>query len=189
MAINSGNVVDRVKLCWGHLRNWQRLKIVQESKKWLEKTNASFVPTTFIAYDKETPVGMIEFIPQKQMKKYRLCPCRASPEPKSIEDRYSLGKKLSTRSMVWVQLVEWRVESTRWPVSAEWSANSTVSASLSSPMNITLGACRNAFFSPSLKENVSAPTSRWVTKLFLCEIIHAPLGAWHPRMDENSVWC
>lgn len=92
-AINSNNLVDRIKLCWGHLKNWKRLKIVQQSKEWLERTNASFTPTTFIAYINEAPVGMIEFIPQKLMKKVGLCPCRANPEKKEIESRYILGKE------------------------------------------------------------------------------------------------
>jgi len=92
-AIDSNNLVDRIKLCWGHLKNWKRLKIVQQSKEWLERTNAEFKPTTFIAYIDETPVGMIEFIPQKLMKKVGLCPCRANPEKSEIESRYILGKE------------------------------------------------------------------------------------------------
>jgi len=92
-AINSSNLVDRIKLCWGHLKNWKRLKIVQQSKEWLERTNTLFTPTTFIAYVNEAPAGMIEFIPQKLMRKAGLCPCRANPEKMEIESRYILGEE------------------------------------------------------------------------------------------------
>jgi ribosomal protein S18 acetylase RimI-like enzyme len=93
LAINSNNVFDRLKLCWGHLEDWQNSEIVQKSKEWLEKTNMLFTPTTFIAYMKEKPVGMIEFVPQKLMKKVGLCPCRANPEKGEVESRYVLGKE------------------------------------------------------------------------------------------------
>ena len=93
LAINAENIFDRIKLCWGHLKDWQHLQIVQKSKEWLEKTNASFTPTTFIVYINEAPVGMIEFIPQKLMKKIGLCPCRADPEKNETKSRYVLGKK------------------------------------------------------------------------------------------------
>ena len=49
--------------------------------------------------------------------------------------------------MDWVALVAWSVESTRCPVSAEWSAMATVSRSRSSPTKITSGAWRSAFWS------------------------------------------
>jgi ribosomal protein S18 acetylase RimI-like enzyme len=91
-AVNSNNVFDRLRLCWGHLENWEHLEIVQESRKWLEKASRLFAPTTFIAYMNETPTGMIEFIPQKLMKKSGLCPCRADPEKRKIS-RYILGKE------------------------------------------------------------------------------------------------
>jgi GNAT superfamily N-acetyltransferase len=92
-AMTADNVFDRIKLCWGHLENWQHLQIVQKSKEWLQKTNISFTPTTFIAYMHEEPVGMIEFIPQRLMEKVGLCPCRADPEKKKMRSRYVLGKK------------------------------------------------------------------------------------------------
>jgi GNAT superfamily N-acetyltransferase len=93
VAINSDNVDDRVRLCWGHLRNWKRLKIVQKSKEWLERTNRSFTPTTLIAYVEGEPVGMVEFVPQKLIEQVGLCPCRADPEKEKIESRYILGKE------------------------------------------------------------------------------------------------
>jgi len=105
LAINAENILDRIKLCWGHLEDWQHLQIVQKSKEWLEKTNASFTPTTFIAYTNEAPAGMIEFIPQKLMKKIGLCPCRADPEKGEIKGRYVLGKKFDNClfiSCLWV---------------------------------------------------------------------------------------
>jgi len=105
LAISSDNVFDRLKLCWGHFKDWRHLEIVQKSKEWLEKTNALFTPTTFIAYIDETPVGMIEFIPQKLMKKTGLCPCRANPEEREVENRYFLGKKFENClfiSCLWV---------------------------------------------------------------------------------------
>lgn len=92
-AIDQNNVFDRLKLCWGHLDNWKHLGIVQKSKKWLDKTNAFFTPTTLIAYKKGVPVGMIEFLPQKLLKKIRLCPCRVDVKNKEIPERYILGEE------------------------------------------------------------------------------------------------
>jgi len=37
LAINAENISDRLKLCWGHFKDWQHLEIVQKSKEWLEK--------------------------------------------------------------------------------------------------------------------------------------------------------
>ena len=105
VAISSNNIWDRVKLCCGHLKDWRRLEIVQKSKEWLEKTNALFTPTTFIAYIRGTPVGMIEFIPQKLMKRVGLCPCRANPEKNEVENRYILGEEFENClfiSCLWV---------------------------------------------------------------------------------------
>ena len=105
LPINSDNIFDRLKLCWGHLKDWKHLEIVQKSKEWLEKTSRSFTPTTFIAYVDEAPVGIIEFIPQKLMKRIGLCPCRADPEKRDIKRRYILGKKFENFlfiSCLWV---------------------------------------------------------------------------------------
>jgi ribosomal protein S18 acetylase RimI-like enzyme len=38
------------------------------------------------------PVGMIEFLPQKLLKKHGLAPCRVDVENKETEERYILGK-------------------------------------------------------------------------------------------------
>jgi hypothetical protein len=73
-AIDSNNISDRIKLCWGNLWDWKNLEIVQQSQQWLEKANKLFAPTTFIAYINATPAGMMEFIPQKLMKVIGLCP-------------------------------------------------------------------------------------------------------------------
>jgi len=104
-AISSGNILDRIKLCWGHLDNWKNLEIVRKSKAWLEKTNTLFTPTTFIAYVTKAPVGMIEFISQKLMKTVGLCPCRVNPEKNEIESRYILGREFENClfiSCLWV---------------------------------------------------------------------------------------
>lgn len=92
-SVDSNNLVDRLRLCWGHLKNWERLEIAQQSKQWLERANASFSPTTFIAYADETPAGMIEFVPQKVMREAGLCPCRANPETSEVENRYVLREE------------------------------------------------------------------------------------------------
>lgn len=91
-AINSSNIPDRIKLCWGHLDDWKNQKIVHKSKIWLENANALSAPTTYIAYDNKTPVGFIEFTPQKLMRKLKLCPCRVDAEHNETEDRYLMGK-------------------------------------------------------------------------------------------------
>jgi ribosomal protein S18 acetylase RimI-like enzyme len=104
VAINSNNVLDRLRLCWGHLKGWKRLQIVRKSKEWLEKTGKSFAPTTLIAYASGTPVGIIEFIPQRLMKTVGLCPCRANPE-KKMKSRYILGEEFDDYlfiSCLWV---------------------------------------------------------------------------------------
>jgi ribosomal protein S18 acetylase RimI-like enzyme len=104
--VNSNNIFDRLDLCWGHLKDWKHLEIVQKSKEWLEKTNRLFAPTTFIAYINEDPAGMIEFVPQKLMKKSGLCPCRADPEKRKIKSRYILGKEFENFlfiSCLWVK--------------------------------------------------------------------------------------
>jgi len=93
MPINQNNIPDRLKLCWGHLDNWTHLEIVRKSRKWLEEANTFFTPTTFIAYKNDEPIGMIEFIPQKLLKKIRLCPCRIDADNKETEERYILGKE------------------------------------------------------------------------------------------------
>jgi GNAT superfamily N-acetyltransferase len=92
IATNSDNILDRIQLCWGHLDDWKNQKIVQKTKIWLEKANALSAPTSYIAYDNKTPVGFVEFIPQKLMKKLGLCPCRIDIENSETEDRYILGK-------------------------------------------------------------------------------------------------
>jgi ribosomal protein S18 acetylase RimI-like enzyme len=92
VPIDAKNILDRIRLCWGHIDNWKDSKIVQESKEWLEKSNSVFKPTTFISYVDNTVVGIIEFLPQRLMKQLGLCPCRANPEQGKIEKRYSLGK-------------------------------------------------------------------------------------------------
>jgi GNAT superfamily N-acetyltransferase len=100
------NVLDRIKLCWSHLKDWEHLQIVQKSKEWLQKTNLLFAPTTFIAYIHDASVGMIEFIPQRLMEKVGLCPCRADPEKKKMRSRYVLGKKFDNClfiSCLWVE--------------------------------------------------------------------------------------
>lgn len=93
VAINLDNVLDRLELCWGHLDDWRDMEIVQKSKKWLEKTNVSFTPTTFIAYKNEVPVGMMEFVPQKILKRVGLCPCRVDAKNKETAERYILGQE------------------------------------------------------------------------------------------------
>ena len=53
------------------------------------------------------------------------------------------------------------VASTKWPVSAAERAVAAVSWSRSSPITITSGSSRSAALTPSAKEGVSDPTSRW----------------------------
>lgn len=103
--IDSSNLVDRIRLCWGHLKDWEQLPIVKRSREWLETANASFSPTTFIAYVDETPAGMMEFVSQRLMTEVGLCPCRANPETSEVEKRYVLGKDFATWlfiSCLWV---------------------------------------------------------------------------------------
>ena len=92
-TIDSNNIPDRLRLCWGHLDNWTNLDIVKKCKTWLKEANTIFSPTTFIAYKDELPVGMIEFVPQRLLKKVRLCPCRVDADNNEVEERYILGKE------------------------------------------------------------------------------------------------
>jgi len=70
--------------------------------------------------------------------------------------------------MVWSALLECSVARQMWPVSANAIAASIVVASRISPIRITSGASRIAFFSALWKACVSRPTSRWLTIDFLC---------------------
>ena len=70
--------------------------------------------------------------------------------------------------MVWSALLECRVARQMWPVSAKAIAASIVAASRISPIRITSGASRIAFFSAAWKVCVSSPTSRWLTIDILC---------------------
>jgi GNAT superfamily N-acetyltransferase len=89
--INPQRTTDRLKLCWGHLNNWQNLQIVQKSKQWLEKTASTYQPTTLIAYQDNQPIGMIEFLPMRLLEKHGLCPCRTDTENNETPQRYTLG--------------------------------------------------------------------------------------------------
>lgn len=100
IAALDSNFWDRIKLCWGHLENWRELKIVKSSKEWLERSNAVFKPTTFIAYIDDMPVGMIEFLPQRLLKQLRLCPCRLDVEHGETEYRYDLGEGFENHLLI-----------------------------------------------------------------------------------------
>jgi hypothetical protein len=76
MPIGPGNLNDRLQVCWGHLENWENHELVKESRAWLEKVNAAFSPTTFIAYKGNTPIGIIEFMPRDMLHDQDFCPCR-----------------------------------------------------------------------------------------------------------------
>jgi GNAT superfamily N-acetyltransferase len=91
--MSSSNIADRLWLCWGHLDNWRKLPIVQQSEEWLNRANAVFTPTSFIAYKNRTPVGMIEFLPQEFLRQLSLCPCRIDREQGETESRYDLGRE------------------------------------------------------------------------------------------------
>lgn len=73
--------------------SWENLEIVDKCKKWLEETNARFSPTTFIVYKNGLPIGMIEFVPLKLLRKVKLCPCRTDVKKNEVEERYILGKE------------------------------------------------------------------------------------------------
>src|SRR3989441_186225 len=66
-----------------------------------------------------------------------------------------------TRLIVCVASVVWSVENTRCPVSAAFSAVSSVSMWRLSPIRTRWGACRSTWRNAALKERVSFPTSRW----------------------------
>src|SRR5881628_800276 len=70
------------------------------------------------------------------------------------------GKNEITRLIVCVASVVCRVENTRCPVSAAFSAVSSVSMSRISPIRITSGACRSTWRKAALNDSVSFPTSR-----------------------------
>lgn len=90
-SISQERIPDRLKLCWGHLNNWENLEIVKKSKQWLEKTATSYKPTTFIVYEGNLPIGMMEFLPMRLLEKCGLCPCRIDAENGEIPQRYTQG--------------------------------------------------------------------------------------------------
>ena len=96
------------------------------------------------------------------------------------------GKKLRMRSMVWSALLECSVARQMWPVSAKAIAASIVVASRISPIRITSGASRIAFFNALWKAWVSRPTSRWLTMDFLC-LCRYSIGSSMVRMCPE-VW-
>lgn len=89
--ISQERISDRLGLCWGHLSNWENLEIVKKSKQWLEKTASSYRPTTFIVYETNLPIGMVEFLPMRLLEKCGLCPCRIDAENGEIPQRYAQG--------------------------------------------------------------------------------------------------
>jgi len=92
IALDSSNIFDRLRLCWSHLDNWENSEIVKKCKKWLEEANTMFSPTTLIIYKNGLPLGMIEFMPLKLLKRVKLCPCRTDVENNEVEERYILGE-------------------------------------------------------------------------------------------------
>ena len=74
----------------------------------------------------------------------------------------STGKNDTTRRSVVTTSLVWIEENTAWPVSAAFSAVSTVSASRISPTMITSGSWRRAARSAAGKLGVSVPISRCV---------------------------
>src|SRR6266478_2207263 len=87
--------------------------------------------------------------------------CSAVDRRWRISSCWCGGKNEMTRLIVCVASVVWSVENTRCPVSAAFSAVSSVSMSRISPIRITSGACRSTWRNAALKERVSFPTSRW----------------------------
>lgn len=77
IALSPTHISDRLEICFGHLDDWQKLEIVQGSKKWLARANKKFGPTTLIAYKAGVPAGMIEFVPRSLIPTIGFCPCRA----------------------------------------------------------------------------------------------------------------
>ena len=67
------------------------------------------------------------------------------------------------RLTVSVAFSVWRVEKTRWPVSAACSATDIVSGSRISPTRMTSGSSRSAARSATAKLVESWPISRWLT--------------------------
>ena len=76
MPIGPGNLNDRLEVCWSHLEDWQDHELARESREWLETVNSRFSPSTFIAYEGNQPVGMIEFMPRDMLHDQDFCPCR-----------------------------------------------------------------------------------------------------------------
>ena len=93
--MDSSNIGDRLKLCWGHLSDWEKLTVVNRSRRWLEETNRVFSPTTFIAYVSDAAVCMIEFLPLGLAASVNLCPCRMDAENHEVVERYVMGPEYS----------------------------------------------------------------------------------------------
>ena len=78
------------------------------------------------------------------------------------------GKTSMMRLIVCAAELVCSVPNVRWPVSAIFSAASTVSRSRISPIRTMSGSSRSAARSASPKLLVSLCTSRWLTRQFLC---------------------
>jgi ribosomal protein S18 acetylase RimI-like enzyme len=76
VPIDPDSFSDRLQVCWSHLEGWEKHELVKESREWLESVNSHFTPSTFIAYEGTTPIGIIEFMPRDMLHEQDFCPCR-----------------------------------------------------------------------------------------------------------------
>jgi hypothetical protein len=76
MPIAPDNMRDRLHVCWSHLDDWENNAIIADNRAWLEKVNDMFSPSTFIAYQGDAPIGIIEFMPRDMLHHEDFCPCR-----------------------------------------------------------------------------------------------------------------
>ena len=99
---------------------------------------------------------------------WQTMPSSTSDSCVRICDCWPAGKMSMMRLIVCAAELVCSVPNVRWPVSAIFSAASTVSRSRISPMRTMSGSSRSAARSALLKLSVSLCTSRWLTRQFLC---------------------
>lgn len=77
--LDEPRVEDRLSVCFGHVPNWRTKRLVKDVEAWTRSRLRDMKQFCYVAYLKGKPAGFLEFIPMKQIQKYKLNPCRLSP--------------------------------------------------------------------------------------------------------------
>lgn len=79
VLLDESRIEDRLSVCFGHIPGWKTKKVVKDVRAWSLKRLKDVKQFCYVAYEKEKPAGLMEFLPVKAIQKYGLNPCRVSP--------------------------------------------------------------------------------------------------------------